>query len=446
MSSSQTTNDASRQHRALDAAYGRALAFRLPDLALRPAQALAFAEHEARAQRIAVDVDGLTGPMRHELLQPGREAAQEWLRLRDDFEIALQPKRADLDAVARLDAQIAQERADMAAELDGAEREWRKNPRYEQIDDHHSRSRHLFDEFRDKHRNRNAIMFALNPFYWLLMALVLVTECFINYHAFNQFWGVPAVAFGSTVVLGVLLALAAHEHGKLLKQWSFRFGMQREPMARRTDWRLFGLSSGALFLVLAFTGWARWAAALQAIGAQAQTSALGDIGVVAVHPLRDVMISLIANLGAWMVSVILSYNAHDADPDYMHATSQYRVARRRWNRARGKLLEQLRHVQARHEKSIAEKVQSAETRRRGVTRELDMLEQVRARGAAIERDTTAAMHRNLYVYRDALLRLGRESHGSIAFINVATQAPISLNEFGAMPLTTPPLFLSAASF
>jgi hypothetical protein len=122
-------------------------------------------------------------------------------------------------------------------------------------------SKELFEWFQNKHGSRDAVMFAKTNLYWILIALVLVTECFINYKAFNDFWGVPAVAFGTTVVLGVLLALAAHGYGEILKQWSSRFGSGRDPAMRWTDWRMFCLSSTVLTIVLSFTGWARWAAA-----------------------------------------------------------------------------------------------------------------------------------------------------------------------------------------
>lgn len=58
-------------------------------------------------------------------------------------------------------------------------------------------------------------------------------------------------------MLGVLLALASHWHGEILKQWSYRFGADRKPEMRWSDWRMFSLSTLALVIVIAFVSVAR---------------------------------------------------------------------------------------------------------------------------------------------------------------------------------------------
>ena len=280
-------------------------------------------------------------------------------------------------------------------------------------------------------------MFAKNPVYWLLLVLVLLTECFINYHAFDTFWGVPAVAFGTTVILGVLLALAAHAHGEILKQWSFRFGPDRDPAMRWTDWRMFGMATGALTIVLAFTGWARWAAAIDTMGSQGQESALGSIGVVQVDPLRDVLVSLIANLGAWMVGVIISYLAHDPDPDYMEATKQFRIARKAWNRARAAHSVRLKHIEARAAKVIDEKTRAAQTRQKSVTHELDMLKQVTSRSEAVQRELEQVTTRNVETYRDALVRIALARQGQVQIVRAGSNTPFSPFDYKSMRIAPP---------
>jgi hypothetical protein len=419
----------------LQTAYESALAFPLSktnSLAITQVQAQEFAEQEAGFHTIAIDEHGMSGGMRLNLLQPVHALAAEWRGVWGNFEVALQPKMADITAVTRLSAEADAELKQRDDEMEAVERELRQSPKYDQIDDHHSRSKDLFNIFRDKHGNRSAVMFAKNPFYWVLLFLVLLTECFINYNAFDTFWGVPAVAFGSTVILGVLLALAAHGHGEILKQWSFRFGPEREPAMRWTDWRMFGLSTVALIIVLGFTGWARWAAALDMLGNQGQASALGDIGIVQVNPMRDVMISLIANLGAWMVGVIISYIAHDPDPDYMAATKQFRAARRAWNKARAAHSVRLKHIEAKHAKTIQEKTKAAETRRTAVTREIDMLKQVTTRSEAVQRELEAVATRNIEVYRDALVKIALSRQGQVQIVRAETNAPFSPFDYKAM--------------
>jgi hypothetical protein len=432
-----TSSLSSGPEKKLQTAYEKALAFRLnkaSNLAITQVQANEFAEQEAAFHTISIDEHGMSAGMRLNLLPPVHALAAEWRDLWDNFAVAMQPKMADISEVGRLQAYAEAKLKQKDDELEAVERELRQDPKYDQIDDHHSRSKDLFNTFRDKHGNRNAVMFAKNPVYWGLLFLVLLTECFINYHAFNAFWGVPAVAFGTTVILGVLLALAAHGHGEILKQWSFRFGPERDPAMRWTDWRMFGMSTGALIIVLGFTGWARWAAAMDTLGSQGQASALGNIGIVQVDPLRDVMISLIANLGAWMVGVIISYLAHDPDPDYMAATKQFRVARRAWNRARAAHSVRLKHIEAKHAKIIQEKTKTAETRRKAVTGEMDMFEQVTTRREAVQRELEAVTTRNVDVYRDALVKIALSRQGQVQMIRAETNTPFSPFEYKAMQI------------
>lgn len=448
MSHSHPTIRETEPEKVLQKAYQDALAFspaRASSLAISPAQATEYAEQEAAFRTIAIDSNGMSSGMRLNLLEPAHHLASEWRELWNDFEISIQPKIADINAVKRLKAEADEERCKKEEALEAVERELRQNPRYEQIDEHHSRSKYLFDAFRDKHGNRNAVMFAKNPFYWLFLSLVLLTECFINYHAFNIFWGVPAVAFGTTVVLGVLLALSSHGHGEVLKQWSFRFGPDRDPAMRWTDWRMFGMSTTALVIVLAFTGWARWAAAIDMMESQGQASALGNIGVVQVNPLRDVLVSLIANLGAWMVGVIISYIAHDPDPDYMSATRQFRIARKAWNRARAAHATRLQHIEARAAKIIDEKTKAAETRQKAVTREIDMFNQVKSRADAVQHELEQVTTRNIEIYRDALVKVALAKHDQVQMVQTGTDRPLSPFDYKTIKIAPPQLLTQTAA-
>jgi tetratricopeptide (TPR) repeat protein len=429
-------------------AYNEALAFlpsRANALAISPAQATTFAEQEATFQTIAIDENGMSSGMRLNLLQPVHDLASEWRALWNSFEVAIQPKMTDINAVQKLHAEAAEEIRKRDEALEAIERELRQSSKYEEIDDHHSRSMGLFNAFRDKHSNRNAVMFARSPLYGFLLFLVLLTECFINYNAFNTFWGVPAVAFGSTVVLGVLLALSSHGYGEILKQWSFRFGRDRDPGKRWTDWRMFGMSTAGLIVVLAFTGWARWAAAIDLIGSQSQASALGSIGVVQVDPLRDVLVSLIANFGAWMVGVIISYLAHDPDPEYMAATKQFRAARKAYNRARDAQKVLREHIEARAAKKIEEKTRAAETRQKAVTHEMDMLKQVTSRGDAVQLELEQVTTRNVETYRDALVRVALARQGQVQIVRAGTNTPFSPFDYKQMRIAPPQLLTQTAA-
>jgi hypothetical protein len=448
MSTTQQTNRADDPEKVLQQAYQEALAFppsRANSLAITPTQAGNYAEQEAAFQTITVDENGMSSGMRLNLLRPLHDLASEWRGLWNSFEVAIQPKMADINAVQKLHAEAAEEIRKRDEALEAVERELRQSSKYEQIDYRHTYSRDRIKSFRDKHGNREAVMFARTPYYGFLLFLVLLTECFINYNAFNTFWGVPAVAFGSTVILGVLLALASHGYGEILKQWSFRFGRGRDPGERWTDWRMFGMSTAGLVIVLAFTGWARWAAAIDMMVDQSQASALGSIGIVQVDPLRDVLVSLIANIGAWLVGVIISYLAHDPDPEYMAATRQFRAARKAYDRARDAQQVRREHIEARAAKTIEEKTRAAETRQRAVTHEMDMLKQVMSRGEAVQRELEQVTGRNVETYRDALVRVTLARQGQVQIVRAGTNTPFSPFDYKQMKIAAPQLLTQTAA-
>ena len=167
--------------------------------------------------------------------------------------------------------------------------------------------------------------------------------------------------------------------------------------------------------------------------------------MVQVNPLRDVLVSLIANLGAWMVGVIISYLAHDPDPDYMSATKQFRVARKAWNRARAVHSVRLKHIEARAAKIIEEKTRAAETRRKAVTREMDMLKQVTSRSEAVQRELDQVTARNVEIYRDALVRVALARQGQVQIVRAGTNTPFSPFDYKTMRMAPPQLLAQTAA-
>ncbi len=254
-----------------------------------------------------------------------------------------------------------------------------------------------------------------------------------------QFTGVPAIAAGSTVLLGALLAFAAHGYWELLKQWSFRFSESREPAERARDWRFLGLSTSALLIVLAAAGCSRYAAALQVLTTQSHHSLLSNVGVSDVNPMRDVLISLLANVAAWIVivGVFLSYIAHDDDPDYAAATRQWTRAHKAWAALRKRYGDEQRHIEAKFTKAINDRRTAAKTRAASVEAELNMLRQVRAHEQALETEVEQVMRSNIATYREALTRVLLGSNGRATLVTKPANAPLSPFELNAMALPGP---------
>jgi hypothetical protein len=266
------------------------------------------------------------------------------------------------------------------------------------------------------------------------MLCVGATEWLINYDTFFGFFQVPAIAAGTTIVLALLLAFAAHGHGTLLKQWSHRFGRHRTPTERRGDWRLLALASVSLAIVLAAAGGSRYAAAIRALSSQPQFNILGAEAAVVVDPLRDVLLSLLANVAAWLVGVFLAYVAHDADPEYMEATHERGRARRAFNRRRARVIRDIDSIRARFGKQITEKGNAARSRSRGVEEQRNLLLQVREHDRAVIAGLQSALHATVEQYRDALVRIGAQQRGALVFVRTGTGAALSPQEYKDRPI------------
>src|ERR1700722_19521350 len=146
MSKSQQTNRTSDPEKVLQQAYEEALAFlpsRANALAITLTQASTYAEQEAAFQTIAVDENGMSSGMRLNLLQPVHDLASEWRGLWNSFEVAIQPKMADINAVQKLHAEAVEAIRKRDEAVDAGERELRQSSKYEEIDEHHTRSKDL---------------------------------------------------------------------------------------------------------------------------------------------------------------------------------------------------------------------------------------------------------------------------------------------------------------
>lgn len=428
----------------LEAAYQAAMEFTLQTARSQSApieDVRRRAEEEVTFGHVNVDESGVTSGMRLVVTEPASRVSAQWRHLKNRFETALHPFMADITAVESLRKEIADVEAKRDEKLKSLELELKQDPKFGNVEENYLRSKDRYTIFRDQHANRDAVMFAKKPYYWVVLALVLVTECFVNYHAFNAFWGVPAVALGTTLILGILLALAAHQHGELIKQWSYLFSRAKSPSDRAGSWRMFALSSSALAIVLGFTGWARWAAALEAMHSQGGgDSILGNVGVIQVNPVRDVLISLIANLGAWMVGVIISYAGHDRDPDYMDITKQYLKHLKIWERRRLKLKADREHAVASAAEKIKKKESAAETRGRSVKHQLDMLHQMSLHNQDIEREIGSATQANIDAYRDVVVRAANSGQAKLYVAQGGVTRPLSPADYQSMM----PVLITAA--
>lgn len=418
-------------------AHRKALGFqltRVAGLVLSAQRATEFAQQEIAFGSVPIDENGMSAGMKLHLLQPVRTLLSEWRTARNGFDIELQPKMPDIRAVFDAQREVEDAERDRANELAGIERKLEASPDYIKKRDYKAQSEILWKRYSNQHAGRAPTMFATTPYYKVLMLCIGVAEWFINYDTLLGFTGVPAIAAASTVLLAVLLAFAAHGHGELLKQWSHRFSESREPMQRARDWRLFGLSTVALVIVLGAAGAARYSAALQVLASQSQHSLIAASASNDANPIRDVVISMLANVAAWIIGIFIAYVAHDDDPEYMDATKQWNGAHKVWTASRAQYEQDIRHTEAKCTKIINERRIAAKTRSDSVENELAMLKQITSHEEALQTEVEQVMRSNIDIYRDALTRAALGASGKAQIIVMPANTPLTPFEYKAMPL------------
>jgi hypothetical protein len=393
---------------------------------LLPSETLArAADAEAARGTVQTDSRGFTPGMRIAILEPARALLSEWAQSRAAFDARLGPHKADVEAAARLQDEVAAITRRRDEDLAQIERETEQDHRYRERRDEFERADARFRRYSEANGNRHATMTARHPVYLLALLCIGVTEWLINYTVFFLFFGVPAIAAGTTLILAVLLAFASHGHGSILKQWTHRFGHHAERIKRIADWRLLILATLALLVVLGAAGGSRYMAALHVMREQAGPNILGSEVVVQTDPAVDVLLSLLANLAAWLVGIFFAYVSHDIDPDFMDATAQRRRAWRRFHRLRRVADARIRQTEARYAKELREAETAAASRMDAVAPQKALLDQITAHDQAIRDAVIASVRGNAEHYRAALSAV--RPGGNALVVGDAEQRPAALS-------------------
>jgi hypothetical protein len=417
---SSRTNDL---RHGLDALLARALQFDATpteSLALTAGQLRSYAEEEASFGRISVDADGVTAGMRLHLLQNAKDIMAEWGQAKGAFLTALQPFRAAIDAVESLDREVIELKRHRATIREQIEKQAEADRGYVAIKSDYEEKEATRRALRDREGRRKVTMAAYSPFYWIALFCIGIAEWLINYDTFFIFMGVPAIAAGTTIILGVLLALSAHGHGTLLRQWAANFGRDVPANKRRRGYMFLTLSTFSLGLVLWAAGGFRYAIAIHLVSGQPQINILGAQATIVINPLRDVLLSLLANLAAWAVGVFLAYLSHDENPDLMSAEHEFKKATRRIVRSRRPTDALVITQEAQVEKEITERERAATVSARDVTVQRDMFHQVLSHEDTLVNGILSVVRRNAETYRDFLTQIVLSRKGEVQIVRGET--------------------------
>jgi hypothetical protein len=150
------------------------------------------------------------------------------------------------------------------------------------------------------------------PNSWLYLGLMIavgVAEAFINYDAFRALaWATPFIATGTTFAIGMVIALAAHMHGTLLKRFRSYFDDDVDENLRWVALRMFSIGTLGLGLALTAVSYSRNVYFAQ--------TALGDLafgGDAGGGESKAWIIggSLLGNMIVYVIGLVLAYLMHD---------------------------------------------------------------------------------------------------------------------------------------
>ncbi len=422
---------------SLEAAFQGTQSFqssRATGFAMSSSDAIALAKEEAAFGKIDVDDKGLTAGMRLHVLQPARSVLADWRTARAPFDQILAPHISKIESIDKSAEEIDELRRKCTREEADLERTLEANTKYVQVKERYDNAVSRYKQKFAENDQRVPVLWGYSPTYIIALAFTGVAEWFINYDVFVRFLQVPAWAAATAIILGALLAFSAHGYGKLLKQWAYRFGRARTRAQRFTDWRFLALSTLGLSIVLVAAGGSRYAAVMRLIGNAPTINLLGGEASIDINPIRDVLISLLGNIGAWVVGVFWAYIGHDQDPDYMEAAHEREKAQDIYNRFRKDLDQEKETVRARYAIEISKKENAAQTFLRDFERLRNLLLQVREHENAIIGDLQTTLLTNAQRYHDALIQLAAKEPDKLSFIRGDASQTISAYEYKNMPL------------
>jgi len=434
-SAAQSIPEQPAKELSLKSAFDQAIRFSVgsPDtLVLSDDAARKRAEEEAAFKRVFVDERSFTPGMRMHALQPVLDLWANWVQTKSPFSAAIQPFREKIDAIdnvqSKIDAAKAR-RAQVKELIELREGTHTFNDAKATADS----ARQDFAEIEDREGRRSTNMGAYNPLYWVGLLSIGAAEWMINFDTFFFFFGVPAIAAGTTLVLGALLAFSAHGHGTLLKQWVNRFGPDQPTQERTSTWWFFAFSTCCLLLVIAAAGGSRFAYAQRIMVSIAGASGHSGLNIVGAaidaNPLRDVGLSLLGNVGAWALGVFLAYLCHDKNPAYMDAKRKWQRAQKRFDKLARVRDQDIRVEDAKIEREINELERAAESKMRDVQEQRGMQLQVRALEESIKSHCLGIIQRNIKAYHGAIANCVLARKGEVELIrNEKSLTPFEYKE------------------
>lgn len=304
-------------------------------------------DNEIAQKSIMLDKDGLISSARTILYGRIREYMQDFGKMKQTFSAKFQPFQSQIEDFESIPGKIIALASEAEAKI-AAEKHKLDTDR---VGEDYRNTKARYDSQVERHAyrpNMKAVSarfpFDVNPVYLIIMLLLGTAEWFINYDTLFEFFGIPIIAIGATLILALGLAVIAHQHGIDLRQWKKKFGPGVENQNR--PYGVLILATCGLVGLITVTGWMRYQSLMSVIQSQNTANIIGTSYSVQINPEREVIISLGANALAWLVGVFISYFAHDPDPTYVYTAVDFLKAERKYKKRRAefdKTANQIKH-------------------------------------------------------------------------------------------------------
>jgi hypothetical protein len=321
--------------------------------------------NEIAQRSIMLDKEGLIAGPRNLLYGRVQQYMQDFSSVKQTFDAKFQPFQSQIADFESIPGKITA----LASEADAKTAEEKRKLDADRVGEDYRNTKARYDNQVERHPyrpNMKAVsarfLFDVNPIYLIIMLLLGTAEWFINYDTLFEFFGIPIIAIGATLILALGLAVIAHQHGVDIKQWKKKFGIGVEDHNR--PYGILILATLGLFGLITVTGWMRYQSLISVIQSQSTANIVGTQYSVQVNPEREVIISLGANALAWLVGVFISYFAHDADPTYVHTAVDFLKAERKYKKKRAefdKVANQIKHEYASKIEEEKHRLQKFET-------------------------------------------------------------------------------------
>lgn len=394
---------------------------------------------EITQKTIVLDKDGLVAGVKAAIFGRIKEYLNNFNTVRQEFAAKFQAFQAQIHDYETIPGKIAA----LSAEADAKISEQKRKLDNDRVGEDYRDTKARFTRQVELHAHRPNMKavsvrfpFDVNPAYVIIMLLLGTAEWFINYDTLFEFFGIPIIAIGATLILALGLAVIAHQHGVDLKQWKKKFGPGVEDKDR--PYGVLALASAGLIALITVTGWMRYQSLMTVIASQSGANIIGTQFSTQINPEREVIISLGANILAWLVGVFISYFAHDPDPIYVATALDFQKAERRYLKKKSefdKIENQIKHNYAEKIEGEKQRLQTFETSQT-LREAISMRDQV-AQYEDLFRDRAKTYFVTQYSrFRTQLLR-ALQDHGDVAIYRTEKGAaiPITLTDYQTLPFS-----------